>query len=189
MFNNPFMLGCITILNDILKLETLNRLFPCLVWLALGVCAVLWFLLIYNVIHSSCDLSRLRRRTDDDQKIFREMIRHENDLINHRLTWLMASEGLLFTALGVVVSKGNTAIANQLIPILSFMGVLLAVSANFALHGADMALWNLSGLAPADKRKPDVIGYRNCLYGLFSPWRIFPPMFIVAWSLIKQIHI
>jgi hypothetical protein len=116
------------------------------------------------------------------------MIRHENDLMNHRLTWLMTAEGLLFTALGFALSNAG-GMGKQLIPVLSFVGVLLAASAAIVLDAADTAIRDLSG-PPSTETLPgaDVIGYRGLEFGigLFAPWRIYPPMFIVAWYLISQ---
>jgi hypothetical protein len=38
-------------------------------------------------------------------RIFRDYLQHEDDLINHRSTWHHTIQGLLFTALGVTLSK------------------------------------------------------------------------------------
>ncbi len=35
-------------------------------------------------------------------KIIREMVRHEHELSNQRLTWITTLNGLMFTALGAV---------------------------------------------------------------------------------------
>jgi hypothetical protein len=38
---------------------------------------------------------------------FREMVRHENELMNHRVSWLLTLQGLLFTALGFAWDKAT----------------------------------------------------------------------------------
>jgi len=47
----------------------------------------------------------IESRSDKYAIIVREMIRHENDLVNHRLTWFCQVQGLLFAALGVTLTK------------------------------------------------------------------------------------
>ena len=99
----------------------------------------------------------------------------------------MTAEGLLFTALGFALSKDNAAMAKQLIPVLSFVGILLAASASIVLDAADAAIIRWSPPHDGTNNNSDVIGYRGLPFvGLLAPWRIYPPMFIVAWYLISQ---
>ncbi len=61
--------------------------------------------------------------------VIREMIRHENDLTNHRITWLLIGEGFIATAWTSV--KSIEAPANLL---LELAGILLALSAFVMLY-------------------------------------------------------
>jgi len=45
--------------------------------------------------------------TLDDASTIRQMIAHEDDLINHRLTWLAQLQGFLFAALGFAWEKAS----------------------------------------------------------------------------------
>ena len=132
---------------------------------------------------------RYPKVAEDQYDKCREMIQRENDLTNHRLTWLLTAEGLLFASLGFALSKDNLEGAKLLIPVLSFVGVSLAASASIVLDAADAAICRLSAAAPVrENTKADVLGYRGLpMIGILAPWRAFPPMFIVAWYLISQI--
>lgn len=61
--------------------------------------------------------------------VIREMIRHENDLTNHRIMWLLVGQGLIANAW--VSVKSNAASANWL---LELAGILLALSAFVILY-------------------------------------------------------
>jgi hypothetical protein len=79
-------------------------------------------------------------RSDRYANIVREMIRHENDLVNHRLTWLCVIQGLLFTALGATLDKAN----HEYIQIgLSLFGIAVSISSYIGLKLANYAIIKL----------------------------------------------
>lgn len=179
-------------LENILNVKSLQCLLPHLAQGSLAFCVMLWLIHCFRLYRRR--LTWYPKTSQDapappckDARETRGMIRHENDLMNHRLTWFMTAEGLLFTALGFALSKDNVAMAKQLIPVLSFVGILLPPSASIVLDAADAAITRWS--PPSMKNNPngDVIGYRGLPFlNLFAPWRIYLPMFIVAWYLISQ---
>jgi hypothetical protein len=61
--------------------------------------------------------------------VIREMIRHENDVTNHRIMWLLIVQGLLFNAY-FSAGKGDALIVAVLPP----MGILVALSAFVMLY-------------------------------------------------------
>jgi hypothetical protein len=71
------------------------------------------------------------------------LFHHEDDLINHRLTWLIGSESLLFTGYAVLVSgvaSGSVAQTVRWLPLLGiavagtiWVGILGAVAASLIL--------------------------------------------------------
>jgi len=51
----------------------------------------------------------------------RNMIQHEDTLINHRLTWFLVFQGFLFTTLGIVWRSGFSS------PVLFQFGIVITV--------------------------------------------------------------
>jgi hypothetical protein len=68
---------------------------------------------------------------------FREMVRHENELMNHRVSWLLTLQGLLFTALGFAWDKAD---AHALIYVFCATGAVVAISSQTVLNGARQAI-------------------------------------------------
>src|SRR5215470_14981895 len=61
--------------------------------------------------------------------VIREMIRHENDLTNHRTMWLLVVQGLLVNA--YVSARGG---GTPVIVMLSLVGILVTVSSFVMLY-------------------------------------------------------
>lgn len=71
----------------------------------------------------------------DKPPVEQEEIKYQNDLINHRLTWLGVFEGLLFVAYG-------TGQHPYLLPVLGF---LIALTIDEGIRTANKALAELEG--------------------------------------------
>ena len=115
--------------------------------------------------------------SDEEQFCLRRVM-HENDLMNHRITWFITLQGLLFAALGF--SWGKTG-AKNLIIILGFLGILTSASSALVLWGGANSiekLLNESTITKALGRKAKWI--EKCFY----PWYTFPLLFAIAWSMI-----
>jgi hypothetical protein len=69
---------------------------------------------------------------DSAQEVLRETIRHEENLINTRLTWMLTFQGFLFAATSLATDQSRTAILDVvpwvgiLVSGLSFLGVAAA---------------------------------------------------------------
>src|SRR5262252_3457263 len=61
--------------------------------------------------------------------VIREMIRHENDVTNHRIMWLLIVQGLIANA---YVSAGNE--RGEIIAMLAPVGILVTLSAFVILY-------------------------------------------------------
>lgn len=123
---------------------------------------------------------------------YREMIRHENDLINQRLTWLSGFQGLLFAALAFAWGKSNIFYLSVIICIVGF---LIAVSIGLATSKANRAIKNLS--QEWDEKKlenydgPDIEGNRcgSEKLDILLPGSFVPLVFSVAWVFIFAIRV
>jgi hypothetical protein len=90
------------------------------------------------------------------------MIMHENDLINHRISWLCQVQGLLFTALmvglGTLVKMESDVVLNPsdiktLLLVLCFLGISVAMTSWVSLKAADVAIKRLSEFSHVQKNK------------------------------------
>ena len=90
-------------------------------------------------------------------EMLREMVRHEDDLRNHRITWLCQLQGFLFASLGFAWGKSQ-----RLTTILAVLGltfgflILIALLSGTAAHLRIRKWWRET--KPADHKGPDVFG-------------------------------
>lgn len=120
-------------------------------------------------------------------KIIREMIRHEDDLFNQRITWFSTIQGLLFAALALSWDKTN---AFSLVIILSLLGAIISGSTYYTLRRGleavvtQMDWWDKH--KPDDYSGPDIIGRRPTpkSKNLLWPYFLFPIVFMAAWIII-----
>jgi hypothetical protein len=119
----------------------------------------------------------------------RDMLKHEGELLNHRMTWLVTLQGLLFAALGFGWQTNAV-----LIGIISALGIAASVSTYVVVIVGSLATqtlitgWDTN--KPSDYNGPDVIGYRGPRgIGLFfRPWRILPFFFMAAWIAVFVVN-
>jgi hypothetical protein len=131
--------------------------------------------------------------------IIREMIRHENDVTNHRIMWLLIGQG--FIANAYASARPGSASADFLLPL---VGILVTLSAFRALYHSYQARGYLLFLAMKaqegslkEEQLPFVGWPRNripdwwkrvwispCLAqkrDLLDPWIFLPYVFMVMW--------
>ena len=103
---------------------------------------------------------------DPDAEIIRAMIRHENDLTNHRLTWFVLVEGLLAAALGQVFQKSF-----EVTEAIGVIGLLVSVPTLYSAWCANQAVKRLKkwwrSNKPGNYAGPDVIGHDSGIALLF----------------------
>lgn len=120
-------------------------------------------------------------------QIIREMIRHENTLINHRITWFSTLQGLLFTALAFSWDKKDAA---GLSYVFAVLGILLSISTFYSMRASLAAIKALREWWDNNRGQnydgPDVIGRRPDAKSLplLRPYVVFPLSFTIAWSWI-----
>jgi len=146
---------------------------------------------------------------DEDFAIIRDMLQHEDNLINHRITWMCQIQGLLFAAFGILIQRNTNSIPNNnnyFMSIIILMGIFISIVSYVSIHIAELAGKDLCNLAGKDlcksprqrlrgidvqekimnaKNKEDwkeYIFWYCVLYLL--PWRNLPYVFIIAWLLI-----
>ena len=134
--------------------------------------------------------------------VIREMIRHENDVTNHRIMWLLIGQGLIANA---YVSAGSARgeIASMLAPV----GILVALSAFVILFKSYQARGYLEYLGSQAKQGtlPEELlpllgwprkrakGWRSKVWGspwldratdLVEPYLFLPGLLVLAWLFV-----
>jgi hypothetical protein len=125
-----------------------------------------------------------------DWKRVRSAIEHENELTNHRLTWMLTSQAFLFAAFALMFQASTKNDVDKLL--LPFYKYVLA---GISLTGILSAAYLSSGLAAAhkqhkllekwwDDRKADVARHPP-ISGkptqFFLPYSFFPFIFVLGW--------
>jgi hypothetical protein len=131
--------------------------------------------------------------------VIREMIRHENDVTNHRIMWLLIGQGLIANA---YVSAGKN--ADNYVTVLAPMGILLTLSTFVILYKSYQARGYLQFLGDEAKsgrlREQDlpmagwpparIKGWRGKVWlspllgkvsDLLEPYLFLPALLILAW--------
>jgi len=120
-------------------------------------------------------------------KVIREMIRHESDFINHRLTWLAALQGFLIASLGVSLKSG---LPNRVTVLLAVVGIVSSLSVLVSMFCADRAIGRLREVwtPPENYRGPGVIGHPGPgkrglgRWKFVLPWFVLPVLFTLVWT-------
>jgi hypothetical protein len=131
-------------------------------------------------------------------ELVRQMIRHEDELVNERLTWLGQFEGFLFVAYGLAVKDLNDPVLTWVV---CLAGLLIAASILTATLRSDAAVdqlreqWKQNrGSLEGNCWEPDVqgIGGEETLWRRWSwPSRSLPILFALAWlavAITQAVH-
>jgi hypothetical protein len=121
----------------------------------------------------------------------REKWVHEDNLMHHRLTWLIQAQGLLFTAYAVFLQVPNGSQwftkAQKLVdalPIFGFAVTLFIGLAIGAAYSAQQQLIREQLSKPEAQRFVLNVGGGLTFLGYFPPF-VFPALFLLTWLYIK----
>lgn len=128
----------------------------------------------------------------EDASTIREMIRHEDELLNGRMTWFCTIQGLLWASLALAWQPED---AWPLACILAALGILVSISSYLAFRASLYAIvrqrdwWDAN--KPPEYAGPDVLGRRPDRRSV--PWMrphvVFPIGFAAAWLLVAGLTI
>ena len=145
-------------------------------------------------------------RQDQYPTVIREMIRHENDVTNHRIMWLLIGQGLIANA---YVGAGSQ--REDVGPTLAIVGILVALSAFVILYKSYQARGYLQFLGDEAKRgtlqeedlpvlgwsSKRIKGWRRDLWlcpwlrqvgDLLEPFMFLPSVLLLAWLFVLMAH-
>ena len=121
--------------------------------------------------------------------VIREMIRHENDLVNQRLGWMFTLQGLLFAA----ASFWKAAVLP--FTVLGLVGILSCISIGYTLARGLTAIKELLAIAHDYKKAlpdmvlPPLIGARRKATDWLLPGRLLPWVLGTAWASLLAFRI
>ena len=138
--------------------------------------------------------------------VIREMIRHENDVTNHRIMWLLIVQGLIANAY-VSAGRGSVDIVLMLAPV----GILVSLSAFVLLYKSYQARGYLQFLGNKAKRgtlreenlplagwpRKRIKGWRGTIWicpwlgqvsDLLEPYLFLPSLLILSWLVVLLRH-
>ncbi len=141
-------------------------------------------------------------RQEQYATVIREMIRHENDVTNHRIMWLLVVQGFLANAF-VVAERGS----EGALFLLSLVGILVTLSAFLMLYKSYQARGYLEFLGQQAKQGTlqeahlPLVGWpRKRIEGwwldvwvspwigqtgdILEPWMFLPCLFMIMWMTI-----
>jgi hypothetical protein len=128
-----------------------------------------------------------------DWKRVRSSIEHENLLTNHRLTWLLSSQGILLAAFALVYQASfkagenpiNLGLVHIVLAVLAFTGILISLylwvglRAAYIQHNRLRDWWN-NRPETVCVRHPSICGQESGWQKYF-PSHGFPFVFVSAW--------
>jgi hypothetical protein len=136
-------------------------------------------------------------------KMYRDYMKHEDDLINQRSTWHLLLQGFLFTTLGVIgewqlPKNGNDPLYTErgfLVFVLAAVGATIAYLSFISIRAANRAIdtlhkkWDdIQGVFehPAKNLLPEIAGGggRNAKRDGKRPAMLIPVFIAIAWVLI-----
>ena len=120
------------------------------------------------------------------------MIKTENELINHRMTWTSTFNAFLFASVAFAWDKYWL-----LIVVLASLGFVVSFFSGVSLFFANKAFrdlyWEWEDNKPDDYDGPSVIGraprYKKGLRTWLNPWSSVPFSFALAWLIIAIIKL
>jgi hypothetical protein len=130
-----------------------------------------------------------REDLEEYAEVLRSLIRQENDLTNHRTTWLLVTQGILFAA-------ASTFIKTHWFPtlVVAVVGILAALSIGHTLSNSyksrqylkqewrsklERSGYKWEDFAPLDGGFPGL----NPIQWLY-PWALIPKLVMGAWALL-----
>lgn len=116
--------------------------------------------------------------------VARDLNCHEAELLNHRMGWLVQTQGLLFAALAFSWDKES-----RLSILLAVLGIASSISLGLATSLVSKASKSIyewwESLASEEERAKFLVvglwGPSKSIKRLLRPWRALPIIFAVAW--------
>lgn len=114
-----------------------------------------------------------------------QLTHHEDDLINQRLTWLIASQSLLFTGYAVLVATGTGRLASNATMWLPVLGVSMAAIIWVGTLGAVVARLVLHQRLRRRRHGHRLLGVHWVTTAMgWTPGVLLPILFLLTWVML-----
>ena len=121
----------------------------------------------------------------NDPEIIKSLIIHENEMINHRMTWFLVLQGFMLTGIAFGWEKSCA-----LCGVFATIGMLSSLSVGIILRLGTLTLAKLEALNHTDQV---VVGRgsseTSALLKFLLPWHFLPVVFSLGWIVIFIIQI
>lgn len=119
-----------------------------------------------------------------------ERLKHENDMLNHRLSWLWTLQGFLFASFGLLSKEMN--IAGKIpISIICAVGICSCFSVGYSVQKGHqvldvlhLAIKNIANKIEADLILPQTPIVEPDFLAFLHPWRFLPWTICGAWIVL-----
>ena len=124
--------------------------------------------------------------TEEEAKILRAMIEHENTVLNNTVNWALTVQGFLIGTTGIIWSKSQNNEAKIIITLIGILAFFLLISFRHTVEFNRKAIKSLCNENPY-KYYPPVIGNytKHGIFGtIFLIWNALPIFLIIFWTAI-----
>lgn len=135
-----------------------------------------------------------------DWKRVRSAIEHENELTNHRFTWLLTSQGFLFAAFALVfqastktdVKDESRFFYQYILSGLAVTGIFISLYVRLALRAAEiqheiLRSWWEKRIGDRRDNHPPICGIPPTWLLRILPYSSFPILFVLSWIIFVLI--
>ena len=120
--------------------------------------------------------------------VYHSEMKHEDNLINQRMNWLLVSQTLLFAALGQFIDKNKIATAS----LVKFVGLASSLIFLASMFSGVMSFWsyysNLRELKLDKESYPQLNRNKSLVITGLSAYLLLPLIFMFAWGILLCCH-
>lgn len=118
-----------------------------------------------------------------------DQLKHENDMLNHRLSWLWTLQGLLFASFGLLLE--NISAGKLPISTICAVGICSCISVGYSVQKGHQVLNSIRPSINTILRKiesdlalDETKTVKSGCFAFLHPWRFMPWVICVAWAVL-----
>ena len=132
--------------------------------------------------------------TDEEYVRMRHQVEHEDNLVNHRVSWLVTSQALFFAAYAIGFTASTT---NSILPaddlkrvllLIALLGLCSAILTSMSIAAAVAALTKLRLIGRTSTLRPPLASENPTRFFGMVPPMALPLLFIFVWALLVVVY-